>query len=69
MTLKTKTIITFEEEELDTINKARDILYQMCDAIQNCEMCPLKNMCADIGETPADYLRNVLIKTSKTLDK
>ena len=64
MIVETKTIIAFEEEELDTINRARDILYQMCDAMQNCEMCPLKNKCADIGETPADYLRDILIKTS-----
>lgn len=65
MKVETKTIITFEEEELDTINKARDILYQMCDTMQNCEMCPLKNICADISESPADYLRDVLIKLSK----
>ena len=65
MTVKTKTIITFEEEELDTINRARDILYQMCDAMKNCEMCPLEEICANAHETPADYLRDVLIKTAK----
>ena len=64
MKVETKTIITFEEEELDTINRARDILHQMCDAMKNCEMCPLKNKCAGIGETPTDYLRDVLIKIS-----
>ena len=64
MKVETKTVITFEEEELDTINRARDILYQMCDAMQDCEMCPLKNMCTDISESPADYLRDVLIKIS-----
>lgn len=62
MTIETKALVTFEEEELDTINKARDILHQMCNAMHNCEMCPLEECCANNSESPADYLRTILIK-------
>lgn len=64
MTVETKTLVTFDEEELDTINRARDILNQACDAIPNCAVCPLKEICADISMSPSDYLREVLIKFS-----